>query len=173
MRHDPRACALCLHHADELRQSLLEMDQTDGFTGQPLNDEALLQRLGKTHGCLTAWTTQHLPRRGHHRMTTTEATISQDEARATEATARAALVDNEAIAALSARGCTAVDLFLPSITKDLKAINVGDEGNAELRVYAVDRQGAVRTGPKGPMKADDVLADLIAENPAYLRFFNR
>jgi hypothetical protein len=106
-------------------------------------------------------------------MTIQEAVTPADVA-AADALARQSLIDAATLAALAARGCVYPDLFAPSLSQHLACINIGDETKAELRVFAVDKAGNVRTGPRGPMTAADALDELLAEHdPAYTRHFTR
>lgn len=86
--------------------------------------------------------------------------------------ARVALVEIEARSALIARGCLATNLLLPTLAVQLGAVNCGDETHAQLRVYAIDAKGDVRTGPRGPMSARDALDRLLIDNPDFLKFFS-
>ena len=67
-------------------------------------------------------------------------------------------VRHEAARALYESNCTSVTLFVSHLTPNLRAIDPG-EGDP-VRVLAVDTHGDVRTGPSGPMTADDLVREL-------------
>lgn len=71
------------------------------------------------------------------------------------------LIEGAAAKALNAAGCIHVDLFLPAVTAQLRAIEPG-EGDP-VRIYATDASGAIREGSRGPMVADDVVRELKAK----------
>ncbi len=89
---------------------------------------------------------------------------------AAEAQARAALVQAAALDAVAQAGCHGPEseLFAGAVQRHLRCVHVGD---GRLAVLAVDADGEPRTGPRGPMSAGDVLAELLRDNPGWRRLF--
>ena len=90
-------------------------------------------------------------------------TPSPAEIAAADEKVRAALVEEKAVAALNAAGCTAVSLVLPSVTNRLTAVFIGE--GAGWDVYELDRKGEVIPGPTGPRQAADVVEKLRIQYP--------
>lgn len=67
-------------------------------------------------------------------------------------------VRHEAARVLYESGCKSVTLFVSHLMPNLRAIEPG-EGDPG-RVLAVDQTGQVRTGPRGPMTAADLVKEI-------------
>jgi hypothetical protein len=94
----------------------------------------------------------------------TPAEITQDA----EA-ARQVMVGAAALSALTASGCLDPKLLLPHVASSLAAIAPG--AGDPVRILAVSEDGSVRTGPRGPMGPDEVIAELLREHPSWRRYW--
>jgi hypothetical protein len=90
----------------------------------------------------------------------TEEEMTEEEIAEAEERGRRMLVEAAALAALIEAGATQPTRVLPVMMQNLKAVHVGD---GEVRIFAVDPAGRVRTGPRGPMTADDLARELSQE----------
>ncbi|MEX2281799.1 MAG: hypothetical protein WEE89_04905 [Gemmatimonadota bacterium] len=83
-----------------------------------------------------------------------------------ESTLKGKLVEAEAARALNVSGCSSISLFLPSLMVQLAAFDIDEN---EVRVCAVDAQGNARTGPRGPVSADEVVGQMRLLYPKHFR----
>jgi hypothetical protein len=87
-----------------------------------------------------------------------EDTLSPEQIKTVDATARQALIRAEALTAVTQSGFSMPELLVPVLEKQLIAVAPG-EGDP-LRVVAIDEKGTILTGAKGPMTANELVNQL-------------
>jgi hypothetical protein len=97
----------------------------------------------------------------------TEDPASPLDVQSSDIQSRARLVRAESLAALAAAGCTSPEKFVPLVEEHLRAIFVSPD--VGLKIFAVDAKGLIRTGPKGPESAADVVRRVRDEIPEIFR----